>query len=143
MQQTQPRVKDVNAFAAGTMAVALRRSERAFLLALAHSQVQQRASIADPDSSTPWPVSLAKEPTSYNWPALAICETGANTSMHGPVYSSMYGVMDEAVRENSPPDVAERILNGTASVAEQTAMAESVAAKHGIHSWGCWRSAVG
>lgn len=47
----------------------------------------------------------------------------------------MYGVMNEAVRENASADVAARILSGRASVAEQTAMAQSVLDRHGVHAW--------
>lgn len=71
----------------------------------------------------------------FDWSCVATAETGADFSAHGPSYSSAYGVMDEAVRENAPPDVAARIIDGTASAAEQLAMAESVEAKHGMRAW--------
>lgn len=78
----------------------------------------------------------------YDWPALARCETGSDVHAHGSRYSSMYGVLNQAVRENSPPDVAARILAGRASVAEQTRMAITLEHRHGIRSWACWRHAI-
>lgn len=76
-------------------------------------------------------------PTTWDWYAIAQCETGGDWNMTGSVYSTGLGMMDEAIRENSSPDVADRELSGTATVAEIIATAESIAAKHGIHSWGC------
>lgn len=74
-----------------------------------------------------------------DWDAIAMCETGADWTMHGPRYSSALGVMNQAVREHAPPDVAQRILSGTATRDEQIAMAESVRAELGIHAWACGR----
>lgn len=78
----------------------------------------------------------------FNWPALSICETGGDFTAHGSKYSSAYGVLNQAVRENSPPDVAARILAGRASVVEQTRMAIALEHRHGIHAWSCWRAAL-
>jgi hypothetical protein len=72
---------------------------------------------------------------SFDWDCVATAETGGDYTAHGPSYSSAYGVMNEAVRENAPVDVAARILRGSASPSEQLAMAQSIAAKHGIRAW--------
>lgn len=55
--------------------------------------------------------------------------------MHGSAYSSAYGVMNEAVRENSSPAVAARILTGRATPAEQLRMAERIEARFGVRAW--------
>jgi hypothetical protein len=70
-----------------------------------------------------------------DWDCVAVAETGADYTMHGSAYSSAYGVMDQAVRENAPPDVADRILAGTATKEEQLAMAQSIARKFGLQAW--------
>jgi len=90
-----------------------------------------------PTVTTPTPatVALATFSNGIDWACVALAETGANYTMHGSAYSSAYGVMNQAVRENSSPDVAARILAGTASPGEQLTMAQSIAAKHGIHAW--------
>lgn len=72
-----------------------------------------------------------------DWDCVAIAETGGNFHMHGSAYSSAYGIMNEAVRENATPEVASRVLNGTASKDEQLAIAEAIARRFGFRqSWG-------
>lgn len=71
----------------------------------------------------------------YDWECISIAETGGDWTAHGPSYSSALGVMNQAVRENSPPDVAARILAGTASRAEQITMASRIADRFGIDAW--------
>ncbi len=71
----------------------------------------------------------------YNWRALAMCETGQNWHMHGPVYSTAFGIMDGA-QEMTPA-----ALNGTASPDEQVRIAIAVKRRAGIRAWGCWRAA--
>lgn len=79
----------------------------------------------------------------YDWDAVAACETGSQWQMTGATFSTGLGIMNAAIAENSPPDAAARELAGTASQAEIVATAESIAARHGIRSWGCWRAALG
>ncbi len=89
----------------------------------------------------------------YNWLALAKCETGGNANaslpgpadwhMHGSVYSSAFGVVNEGVRQYaSSPESAQRILNGTASPEEQLAMAVALERDNGIGGWGCAPAAM-
>jgi len=80
--------------------------------------------------------------TPYDWPAIANCETGGNWNVTGSYYSTGLGMMNAAIIENSPPDVAQRELSGTATVLEIVATARQIEAKHGIHSWGCWRAGL-
>lgn len=70
-----------------------------------------------------------------DWPCIALHETGNDTTMHGSSYSSRYGVMNQAVRENASPESAARILSGTASVEEQTVMAQRIVDRFGIRAW--------
>jgi hypothetical protein len=77
----------------------------------------------------------------YNWDAVARCETGGAWNVTGSFYSTGLGMMNAAIRENSPPDVALRELTGRASRAEIVSTAEQIAARHGIRSWGCWHVA--
>lgn len=79
----------------------------------------------------------------YNWRALATCETGQDWQMTGTVYSSAFGIMNEAVRENATPGIAARILAGRGSPLEQLGVAVSIERKHSIRSWGCWAAAEG
>lgn len=114
------------------------RRLRAFLLGAAQTRVQPATTpdLVSTDTIPATPVvSVAAPSSSIDWPCVAEAETGSDFSMHGSSYSSAYGVMNEAVRENAPPDVAARILAGTASPAEQLAMAESIAARHGLQAW--------
>lgn len=76
----------------------------------------------------------------YDWYAIAQCETGGNWNVTGPRYSTGLGMMNQAIRENSPPEVAARELAGTATVVEIVLTAREIARKHGIHSWGCGKA---
>lgn len=75
----------------------------------------------------------------YDWYAIADCETGRDWNVTGSLYSTGLGMMNEAIRENSPPDVAARELTGTATILEIVGTARTIATRHGIHSWGCGR----
>lgn len=72
-----------------------------------------------------------------DWFAIASCETGGNWSMTGATYSTGLGMLNEAVEENSTPDVARLELEGRATVWEQIATAKRIADRFGIHAWGC------
>lgn len=71
------------------------------------------------------------------WDAIAQCETGSDFTMHGSIYSSAYGIINAAIHQNASPDSAARILSGTASKAEQLAVAKAVWAYAGDRAWGC------
>lgn len=133
----------VNVSAAGDGAILLRQRQT-FIWASAY-----RA----PEPEKEQPVPVTSEPAllrsqgvtdapAYNWDALAVCETGDDWTAHGSRYSSALGILNQAVYENATEEVAARILNGTASREEQIAVAESIAAKHGIRSWSCWEAAM-
>ena len=47
----------------------------------------------------------------------------------------MYGIMNEAIRENATPAVAALVVTGRGTVAEQTAVAQSIEDRHGPHAW--------
>lgn len=64
-----------------------------------------------------------------------MAETGGNWHMTGANYSTALGIMNQAVRENASADVAARVFAGTASRAEQIAIAESIVAKFGFRAW--------
>ena len=70
------------------------------------------------------------------WWRVAVCETGGDVHMHGSVYSSAFGVLNEAVREEADDDAsASRILAGSASYDEQLRMAKREANRYGITAW--------
>lgn len=127
----------VNAWAGGNLAVerAQKISAYAFLSAVIQVKEQPRPPVE------PSPPVAARELTgvtadsSIDWNCVAVAETGGDFTMHGSSYSSAYGVMNEAVRENAPAEVAARILAGTASPDEQLQMAQSIAARFGIDAW--------
>ena len=121
----------MNVMSAGNEAVSALRS----LARLVHDEEQPSTTEPRPSAKPPTLTPLATGPLSIDWACVSVAETGGDFTAHGSSYSSAYGVMNEAVRENAPPDVAERILNGTASPSEELAMAQSVAAKHGFNAW--------
>lgn len=138
-------IQPLNARTAGDKAVERANNATVFafyLAAVSRVPVQPKKAPTLPEfvpsdpAPTVSPVVTAAS-SSYDWQAIANCETGGNWNVTGSVYSTGLGIMNQAIRENSPPDVAARELAGSASVAEITATAESIAAKHGIHSWGC------
>lgn len=108
-----------------------------FVVVAARLRALTERQVDRPPSSRPDVRAATTTPSGYDWDAIARCETGQNWHMTGSRYSSGLGVMNQAVRENAPPDVAARILDGTASREEQIVMAETLEAKHGIHSWAC------
>ncbi len=118
-------------------AAVLRQRYGLALFAAAVSRVQPETVTRLPAQVTasPSPDPAPAAASSTDWSCVAMRETGADYSMHGSSYSSAFGVMNQAVRENSPPDVAERILAGTASESEQLAMAQSIEARFGIDAW--------
>lgn len=71
------------------------------------------------------------------WYALARCETGLRWDWHGPIYSSAFGVLNQAVRESTDPGSAERILAGVASPQEQLVMVRNLWARAGDRAWSC------
>ena len=75
------------------------------------------------------------EVTAFDWDCVANAETGGDFHMHGSHYSSAYGVMNQAVRENAPPEIANKILSGTATPTEQLKMAEEIVVKFGVNAW--------
>lgn len=128
----------VNAVEAGRELAKLRARALAFAVGSVKATEQPPSVVPVEPRSAPPGVSgqVAAEPTSsIDWDCVAVAETGADFGMHGSSYSSAYGVMNQAVRENAPPDVAARILAGSASKPEQLAMAQSIAARHGIDAW--------
>lgn len=76
----------------------------------------------------------------YDWYAIANCETGGNWNMTGSYYSTGLGIMNQAIRENSPPAVAAREMAGTATVLEIVATGRRIEERFGIHAWGCGKS---
>ena len=74
--------------------------------------------------------------TSIDWHCVAVAETGADFTMHGPVYSTAYGVVNSVVTEYASPAVAARVFAGTATEAEQTDIVARFAADHGTGGWG-------
>lgn len=74
-----------------------------------------------------------------DWFAIAGCETGGDWHVTGSTYSTGEGMLNDAIRENSPPDVAARELAGMSSVWEIIGTAKRVEARFGVHAWGCGR----
>jgi starvation-inducible outer membrane lipoprotein len=79
---------------------------------------------------------LATEPTSINWPCVAVAETGRDVTMHGSTYSTEYGVVNDIVYQYASPEVQARVFAGTATEAEQTDIVARFAADHGTGGWG-------
>ena len=81
------------------------------------------------------------------WDAIAQCETGSDFTMHGSIYSTAYGIVNAAIYQNASPEIAQRILSGTATKAEQLAVAKAVWSYAGDRAWGCsptaWRMVPG
>lgn len=73
--------------------------------------------------------------TSYPWDRIATCETGANFKLAGSNYSTAYGILDQAVSENAPRDVALLILTGKSQPVVQLRLAERLATRFGITAW--------
>lgn len=74
-----------------------------------------------------------------DWFAVAGCETGGDWSMTGGVYSTGLGMLNAAIDENSPPDVALLEREGRASVWQIIGTAKRIEQRFGIHAWGCGR----
>ena len=74
-----------------------------------------------------------------DWFAVATCETGGDWHVTGSTYSTGLGMMNAAITENSPPDIARAELNGTSTVWDIIATAKRIDARFGIHAWGCGR----
>ena len=120
--------------------MALLRERYAFALYLsgvrAQVQPQRPADPAPTDTTPAHAVSVAPESSStWDWDCVALHETGADWTAHGSSYSSALGVMNQAVRENAPADVAARILAGTASRQEQIDMAQGIVNRFGVNAW--------
>lgn len=77
--------------------------------------------------------------TPIDWYAMANCETGGNWNVTGTQYSTGLGMLNQAIIENSPPDVAARELAGRASILEIVGTGRTIASWAGIHAWGCGR----
>jgi len=72
---------------------------------------------------------------SYPWDRIATCETSGNFGLAGSEYSTAYGILDQAVWENAPHDVALLILSGKSQPIVQLKLAERIATRFGITAW--------
>jgi len=118
-------------------------------LAVWYAAGHKRAATAEAEVSTvtrpiPAPVAVAAPShtgdwftDSYDWMALARCETGANFHMHGPIYATAFGITTGA------SELTPAARNGTASPEEQLRIAIAVERRAGIRAWGCHAAAGG
>ena len=118
---------------------ALQRQREIVVLTMIAARASAPTVEARPVAAVPARSTATGAASSWSWDCVATAETGGDWTAHGPSYSSALGVMNEAVRENAPADVAVRILNGTASRDEQIAMAQSILSRHGEGAW-AWQT---
>lgn len=83
---------------------------------------------------TPPPVS----PTTSGgvWACIANAETGGDVSMHGPVYSTAFGMINDIVYQYGSPAQQADIFSGNGTFAEELDIASRFAADHGFGGWG-------
>lgn len=126
----------VGTMAANDEPIALAASVEQFLSDLAATNyLRLEAAVRERSTLTTRKPESVPAAASLDWDCVARVETGTDFTMHGPSYSSAYGVMDAAVRENASPPIAERILAGTAAPSEQLAVAQRIEREHGPHAW--------
>lgn len=112
-----------------------------YIVGSIHERVQpdhhpDRVPVATPGFVTVEPTTPNRTaPEVWDWNCVALHETGGDWTAHGPSYSSALGIMDAAIRENASPDVAARVLAGTATRAEQIAIGEQIVDRFGVNAW--------
>lgn len=75
------------------------------------------------------------------WDCIALHEQGGNWHAHSSTYSSALGILNAAIRANAPsPEVAARILSGTATREEQIETADRLYVWAGPGAWSTSRS---
>lgn len=129
-------MQEVNVIAVANRAVERRRDEQVMFLVVGSRAKEQPNRLPSEPSSVSSPIVTVPTTSSWDWNCVAVAETGGDWTAHGSAYSSALGVMNEAVRENATPDVAARILSGTASRQEQIDMAQRIYDRFGPTAWG-------
>lgn len=74
--------------------------------------------------------------TSPVFACIANAETGGDETMHGPIYSTAFGMMNEIVTDYGNPEVAARIFAGQGTFSEELDIAVRFVADHGFGGWG-------
>lgn len=84
-----------------------------------------------------WAWDHPPSPGFVSWDCVGTAETGNVYSTHGSEYSGPFGMLNQAVRERADtPEVAARILAGTASPGEQRRAAWREDLAFGPGAWG-------
>lgn len=83
----------------------------------------------------------AGSPPDAWWDCIALHEQGGDWTAHSSTYSSGLGILNAAIRENAPtPEIAARILAGTATREEQIETADRIYVWAGPGAWSTSRS---
>lgn len=70
------------------------------------------------------------------WICIANAETGGDVTMHGSVYSTAFGMINDIIYQYGTPQQQADIFAGRGSFAEELDIASRFAADHGFGGWG-------
>lgn len=144
MHQVQP--SSVNTWAAADAAVSQQLAVYVFTVRAAaavqarepHPHEEQPESTVTPILAVAAATSPPISPPSTGgvWACIANAETGGDVTMHGSVYSTAFGLMNQIVTDYGTPEVAARIFAGQGTFAEELDIATRFAADNGFGGWG-------